>query len=369
LEFAAPEGQTWTPGVAGRGDVYAGGRAWFAGVPRPHSDLGIVLCEDNDGLRTHYGLSGAEREHRVVSAGQTFVAAARNVTLASAVLADVGTAPTVVRFSLHEGGPGGTQIGPSKVTGPESDVLVAWGPEEVPTTPGETYYLHIESLSGDPFLAARQGDAYGEGHAVLNGRPEPGYDIAAVLAGEMSPEDFQRLVAHPRRVEIVPLRNASFEDGAGGWAREGEGGAVVGVDGGVVPMWGSRMFGWTHDKEGEHTRPTIYQQVAVEPGRWYAFSGSVYTDHAGGRSSDVKVRLVALPAGGTAVRDDQRIQTSQWYATEGRWCRGSVEFRAEADAVTVGFELEQRFNLDTSTLYVDGALLERIGGAGNSVAP
>ena len=33
----------------------------------------------------------------------------------------------------------------------------------------------------------------------------------------------------------------------------------------------------------------------------------------------------------------------------------------EADEVTVGFDLEQRWSLDRSSLYVDGALLERIG--------
>lgn len=106
---------------------------------------------------------------------------------------------------------------------------------------------------------------------------------------------------------------------------------------------------------------TIYQHVKATPNETYCFSGSVFTDHRGGRSSDVKVRLIALPAGGTAVRDAARMTSSQWYATEGQWRRGSVEFRAAAESITIGFELEQRWSLDTSRLYVDGAQLERIG--------
>ena len=126
-------------------------------------------------------------------------------------------------------------------------------------------------------------------------------------------------------------------------------------------MWGTRMFGWTNVDRGEGSRSFVHQTVKVKKGRRYRFSGSVHTDHEGGRSSDVKVRLTVLPAGGTQWRDNDHIETSQWYATEGQWRRGSVEFVAAADVVTVGFDLEQRWNLPSSSLYVDGAYLERLG--------
>jgi hypothetical protein len=71
---------------------------------------------------------------------------------------------------------------------------------------------------------------------------------------------------------------------------------------------------------------------------------------------------VAMPQGLDAVRDNKLIETSQWYATQGRWRRGSVRFKAQATFVTVGFDLEQRFNLESSSLYIDGAHLQRIGG-------
>ena len=94
---------------------------------------------------------------------------------------------------------------------------------------------------------------------------------------------FARLVGHPHRLDVIGLVNPSFEEGLDGWHRqEGDAGAVVGCDGGVVPMWGPKMFGWTNKKKGEGSRPTIYQQCKVTRGQTYCFSGSVYTDHVGG---------------------------------------------------------------------------------------
>lgn len=361
IRISAADGQLWIPGVAGRGDVYPTGMAWFDGSPRPHSDLGLLLVEDNENLRTDYALVAGHRDYRAVSAGQTFTALSRYITFASAALGGVGDAPSYVRFSMREAGPGGRQIGPSKAVAPGPNAAVAWGPHEVPVNPGRTYYLHIESLRGDEFLIHYCRDAYAPGQAVLNGRSDPRLDLAACVAGQLSAEDFSRLHAHPRRLELVPLTNSSFEDGPGGWVREGHAGAVVGCDSGIVPAWGSGMFGWTNLDKGEGSRTIVYQQVKVTPNQRYCFSGSVFTDHEGGRSSDVKARLIALPAGGTILRDNARMTSSQWYATEGQWRRGSLEFRATVESVAVGFELEQRWSLKASQLYVDGAQLERLG--------
>lgn len=360
VELSALEGQVWVPGVAGRGDVYPGGSAWFGGSPRPDTDLGILICEDNDGLRTSYALGGSGRAYRTRAAGQTFTALSRNVTFASAVLSGVEGPPVYVRFSIHEGGPGGRQIGPSKGVPASQDAAVAWGPDEVPVSPGQRYYLHIESFSETVFLVSTQADAYANGQAAFEGRPDPERDLCAVVMGELSAQDFARLVRHDRHADVVELDNASFEKGDRGWHRDGEMGDVVGCDGGIVPAWGQRMFGWTNLKEGENSRPVIYQEVKARAGETYVFSGSVYTDHEGGRSSDVKARLIVLPDGGVDVRDNETMESSQWYATEGQWRRGSVVFRAAADTITVGFELEQRFNLDRSSVYADGAFLERI---------
>ena len=361
IKLSAMPGQEWIPGLAGRGDVYAGGSAWFGGERRPFSDLGITVCEDNDGLRTSYALKGAWRMHRARSAGQTFVALGRNITFASAQLQAVSASPTYVRFSIHEDAPGGKQIGPSKAVAPSPGAAVAWGPDEVPVAPGKTYYLHIESFTGANFLTACQLDSYAGGSAFFDGSPTPDKDIAAVVTGQITESDFARLVAHRQSKETLALVNPSFENGMKGWKRDGTVGSVVGCEGGVVPMWQDKMFGWTNRRTGEGSRTVIYQTVKVAKGACYSFSGSVLTDHKGGRSSDVKIRLIALRQGGEDIRNNTAITTSQWYATEGQWRRGSVEFKAQADTVTVGFDLEQRFSLESSSLHIDGAHLERIG--------
>lgn len=361
LRMTGVNAEEWVPGLAGRGDVYPLGSAWFHGSPRPESDLGVLICEDNDGLRTDYAMGGGWRTWRVRSVGQSFRALSRSITFASAVLAGVQGVPAYVRFSIHEEGPGGRQIGPSKMVEAGPDAAVAWVAGEVPVEPGEGYYLHIESLGGEIFLAAVQPDGYAGGRAFFDAVAGEDWELCATVAGQISEADFARLVGRGGQ-GAAPLANPSFEGGREGWKQEGAAGGVVGCDGGVAPMWGTRMFGWTHRDKGEGSRTFVYQQVPVNTGERYRFSGSVYTDHQGGRSSDVKARLLVLPAGGTDWRNNDRIETSQWYATEGQWRRGSVEFTATAEAVTVGFDLEQRWSLASSSLYVDGAYLERVGG-------
>jgi len=361
IRMSADDGKTWIPAVAGGGDVFSLGSAYFGDIHSPHSDLGISICEDNDSLRTDYSLAGTGRMHRAASAGQSFAALSENITFASASLKGIDSAPGFVRFSIHESALGGKQIGPSKAVAPSSSSAVAWGPDEVVVRPGRRYYLHIESLSGKEFLTACKSDTYGSGSAAFNGREAGDKDIVATVAGHIADADFDRLMGHPAKVETMPLSSPSFEDGLGKWQRDALHGEIVGCDYGVVPCWGTRMFGWTNERKGEGTRAVIYQKVKVRKDEWYVFSGWVYTDHRGGRSSDVKIRLVALPQGQDAVRNNAFVETSQWYATEGRWRRGSVRFKAQAELVAVGFDLEQRFNLESSSLYVDGAHLQRIG--------
>ncbi|MGQ9649133.1 MAG: carboxypeptidase regulatory-like domain-containing protein [Phycisphaerae bacterium] len=359
LLLTAGAGEKWVAGLAGRGDVYAGGSAWFDSSPRPHSDLGIVVSEDNSGLRTDYAMSAGWRTWRLRAVGQTFTALSRAITFASAVLSGVHGPPVYVRFSIHEEGPGGRQIGPSKVVQVTEDAAVAWGPDEVPTKPGQTLYLHIESLSGEIFLAAVQPACFAGGQAFFEAAPAQDWELCATVAGQIGDADFARLVGQDGGAPIKMV-NPSFETGMEGWQSDGPCGAVVGCDAGVTPMWGTRMFGWTNTDKGEGSRSFVYQPVKVTKGLRYRFSGSVYTDHEGGRSSDVKVRLTVLPDGGTQWRDNDRIETSQWYATEGQWRRASVEFTAAADPVIVGFDLEQRWNLPSSSLYADGAYLEEV---------
>lgn len=354
------DGKTWIPAVAGRGDVYAQGQAWFDQSPRPLSDLGIGVCEDNDQFRTNYSVDCAARWVRARSVGQTFKALSKNITFVSARFKGIGTS-TFLRFSIHRGAPGGAQIGPSKAVAPGADAAVAWAPDEVPVEAGQTYHLHIESFNGAEFLVASPGNMYDRGVACFNGRVDQGRDIVATVGGSISQDDIVTLTKHPRHERVITLRNPSFEEGVNAWSRSASHGAPAGCEAGILPRWGQTMFGWTHEETGKDSRTQVLQAVRVTKGRTYAFSGWVYTDHRGGRSSDVRIRLIMLPDGEDDLLDTEALKSSQWYATEGYWCRGSLEFVARSDRVKVGFDMEQRFALDSSSLYIDGAFLEEIG--------
>lgn len=357
FRLSAEEGRTWMPGVAGKGDVYPLGQAYFAAEARPLSDLGFSLCEENDNLTTNYAVAPGRRAMFVRAVGQTFTARSSGIRFAAASLQGAIPRAVYVRFSIHEDGPGGAQVGPSKSTGLGMDSAVAWLPGEVRVTPGKTYYLHIESYDGTKFYAYEELDPYAGGSAFNDAVADARYDLAARVAGEISEADMESLLMHPRSERFIDLANPSFEDGTAGWTLTKEIGRAVGCDGGVIPPWGERMFGWTNRKAGEGSRTIIYQNVEVTRGRRYSFSGHVYTDRVGGRSSDQKVRMVVDPEGGARFENDN-MESSQWYATEGEWRRGSVEFKARTDRISVGFELEQRWSLDLCSLYVDGARLD-----------
>lgn len=358
FRMSAKPGQVWVPGVAGRGDVYPLGQAYFGKDARPLSDLGFAICEEKDNLSTNYAVAPGRRAILARAVGQSFVARSKNILYAAASLQGAVPKTAFVRFSIHENGPGGKQIGPSKSVG-IGDSAVAWLPGEVNVVPGQRYYLHVESFDGTRFYAFEELDPYAKGGAYNDAVLDRGYDLAGWIAGSLSDADQQKLFRHPRAVRSVALVNPSFEQGVKGWTMTKKLGASVGCDGGVLPAWGESMFGWTNKGKGEDSRTIIYQNVRVSKGRHYSFSGSVYTDHRGGRSSDQKVRLVVDPTG-RAIFGKEPMESSQWYATEGQWRRGSAEFVAKADTVSVGFELEQRWSLDMCALYADGAQLDEI---------
>jgi hypothetical protein len=361
LKLSAESGEVWIPGVAGRGDVYPLGKAYFGDEARPYSDLGFAVCEENDNLRTSYGVSAGRRAIFVRAVGQTFIARSKNILYASAVLEDAVKKSVYVRFSIHENGPGGKQIGPSKGTRVARDAAVSWLPGEVNVIPGKTYYLHVESYDGNRFYAFEELNPFADGTAFNDAVSDSRYDLAGWVAGEITDSDQKALFRHPKSIAEVPLVNPSFEQGIKGWALTQNIGKVVQCDAGVIPPWGNSMFGWTNKGKGENSRTIIYQTVNVVKGRRYSFSGSVYTDHVGGRSSDQRIRLVVNPYGKPVFTNDV-VTSSQWYATEGKWCRGSLEFIAQSDVIVVGFEFEQRWSLESCSLYVDGAYLEQIAG-------
>ncbi len=81
--------------------------------------------------------------------GQTFVATGSSVVMV--VMRNASASVSNVTLSFHEGGPGGVQVGQPKtitLNGNLGDTRVTWNGGEVPTVPGNTYYLRIKSPSG-----------------------------------------------------------------------------------------------------------------------------------------------------------------------------------------------------------------------------
>lgn len=202
-------------------------------------------------LTNSYENASSARMHRVRSAGQRFTARSRNIVFASARLEAVSGSLTYVRFSIHEGGPGGKQTGASKAVAPGSSSFVAWGAREVPVQAGKEYYLHIESCNGGYFLIACGDNSYKCGEAVFDGSVSPEKDIAAVIAGA----DSVRPVMSPTGKTAKP------SPGAGG-------GKVIGNAGGMER--GATLF----DRDGGLAGWTVtgpsgrYEFGGIEPGEY-----------------------------------------------------------------------------------------------------
>jgi len=359
LKLIADKAMTWIPAIAGRGNVYPFGQAYFGSEARPLSDLCFMLGEENDNLSVSYALAEGRRAIFVRAVGQTFTARSNDILFASACLERGTPQASYVRFSIHKDGPNGKQIGPSKGTSIEPEASVAWLPGEVVITPGRKYYLHIESFDGSRFYAFEESNPYAQGTVFNDVVKDNRYDLAGWVCGSLSEQAQAKLLSHFKSVKSINLVNPSFEQDTYGWSRTNEIGSAVGCEEGIIPAWGKVMFGWTNRNRGENSRTIIFQNVKVTPTKRYCFSGSVYTDHRGGRSSDQRIRLV-VDTMGRGQFSNPTMESSQWYATDGKWCRGSVEFTAKSSVLTVGFEFEQRWALDMCNLYVDGAHLDQL---------
>ena len=90
-------------------------------------------------------------------------------------------------FSIHEGRPGGPQVGPS-VTSREiqsnefPNVFVTWGMEDVPVTPGATYAMRVGTEYGFNMYAT-DNDTYADGELYNHTTKLPERDMIAVIVG------------------------------------------------------------------------------------------------------------------------------------------------------------------------------------------
>jgi len=111
-------------------------------------------------------------------AGQTFVANGRSLW---SITINSAAGGIDVQATVHEGGPGGPQIGPARVKGPElyPPAIFRWKRGEVPLVPGKIYYVKLVRTDGPTWLPclSKDWDAYPNGIAYLDGVPYPDYDL------------------------------------------------------------------------------------------------------------------------------------------------------------------------------------------------
>lgn len=110
--------------------------------------------------------------------GQTFAASGTSVTMITVRCAAPGNPNRIpLTCTIHEGGPGGPQIGPSRVqttnSGP-TDLRYIWSGGEVPTVPGNIYYVKLSGPNDATVLCNNEpipdmSDAMPEGSAYHNG--------------------------------------------------------------------------------------------------------------------------------------------------------------------------------------------------------
>jgi len=116
--------------------------------------------------------------------GQTFVAIGKSITR---LYIDMGNADRVYILTLHEGGRGGPQVGPTRTrhltgTGP---LVGYYLHNEMPVVPGQTYYVKVVSDIGAmlPVKCSEQ-NQYPYGQTYMDGVPQPDLDFRAEFNSE-----------------------------------------------------------------------------------------------------------------------------------------------------------------------------------------
>jgi hypothetical protein len=213
VELASTEGIPWTFGTPKRTDPYPGGMAYYDGVPRPESDLGITIYEVKPGLVT---IAAAQVDQHFIEkgpgsgtckvAGQSFVAKKGKNVISVSALCGFGGGVADFVYSLREDGPDGRVIA-SKVARMVSDwgSTVYFEPDEVMLEEGRTYYFEYKRVDGRPFYSYLSADVYPEGKAYRDGQEVPGFDQMFEVKGEVEPGG----VTFPYNVKVSDITSST----------------------------------------------------------------------------------------------------------------------------------------------------------------
>lgn len=169
---------------------YQGGGAYDQNGNPQNFDLNItVFVDKNNQAATHTrrssGPGNFDGSLNSTRWGQTFVA--KGTSLAAVDLfAASGQADQRPAWTVHKGGPGGQQIGPTKTVygayfASSTDLLgVSYNPGEVPLTPGQTYYIEVTNAAGFTPYTQESWDRYDDGRA-FNNRTATDEDLAMTI--------------------------------------------------------------------------------------------------------------------------------------------------------------------------------------------
>jgi hypothetical protein len=169
------------------GDGYANGQGYKASsttvAPSAlNRDLCIVVFSDNDGTVIPYCGTGGNMEQLTEwcgTCGQTYKATGQGLAACDFWFATGDVWDFDVRFTVRQNGPGGAQVGMSKIghgawaPGGVGMMGVSWAPGEVNLTPGQTYYIEMVVGAGatgfNPMRFYLGADAYADGQAYISG--------------------------------------------------------------------------------------------------------------------------------------------------------------------------------------------------------
>ncbi|MDW8105190.1 MAG: carboxypeptidase regulatory-like domain-containing protein [Armatimonadota bacterium] len=123
--------------------------------------------------------------HRVYA--QSFIADGTSVVK---VTARVASEPTTINVSIHEGGPEGSQVGPTRslYAGHSGRGTASWHAGEVPVVPGRRYTVVLRRPDNAPWSTYMSrplyfgADAYPDGHAFVDGSPLPDLDLGITIS-------------------------------------------------------------------------------------------------------------------------------------------------------------------------------------------
>jgi hypothetical protein len=215
IELVAADGKPWNHGMPRSGDVYPEGEAYYDGIMHAESDLGIEINQAHPGLKQvaaaredlHYIAEGPGSGVCRV-AGQTFVATTPNVIQTYANCGGWGGGIGEFVFSIHEGGPGGKQVGAACRVKMVQDwgADVVWFDDAVRLTPGQRYYLQYRRVDGGTFFSYLSKNHYPQGRAYRNGKALPEqFDQLFYIRGEQEPGS----VIYPYDVSVIDITGTS----------------------------------------------------------------------------------------------------------------------------------------------------------------